>query len=122
MSDPAADADHGVMNQMMLEERRHAVVRSACVAKEDPCSTETQARHFSGLIAAVESVRPARPDLSARGAMPAAGVIADAVLSAMTRWSQENSPGSPSALAEELVDVRPEWITRASSDRQGADE
>jgi hypothetical protein len=112
----------GVMNQMMLEGGRHTVVRSALTATEDPCSKETRARHFSGPIAAMECVRAARPDLSARGATPGARVIAGAVLSAMTRSLQENNPGSPSALAEQLVDLLPEGITRASSDRRGVDE
>jgi hypothetical protein len=112
----------GIMNQMMLEGRRHTVMRTARAATEDPCSTETQARHFSGPIAAVECVRAARPDLSARGATPAAGVIAGAVLPATTRSLQENNPGSLSALAEELVALLPEGITRAPSDRRGVDE
>jgi AcrR family transcriptional regulator len=61
---------------------------------------------------ALPAVRAARPDLSTRGANQAARVIAGAVLAAMMWWLQEDDPGAPSVLAEELMDLLPEWITR----------
>ena len=60
-------------------------------------------------------VRATRPDLDARGASQAAHVIAGAVLSGMTWWLREEDPSVPSALAEELVDLLPEWYTRPSA-------
>jgi AcrR family transcriptional regulator len=58
------------------------------------------------------AVQAARPDLSARGVDQAARVIAGAVLSTMTWWLQQDDNRPPSVLAEELVDLLPEWFTR----------
>jgi AcrR family transcriptional regulator len=66
---------------------------------------------------ALPAVRATRPDLSARGVGQAARVIAGAVLSVMIWWLQEEEPGPPSALAEELVSLLPEWFTHPSAAR-----
>ena len=67
-------------------------------------------------------VRAARPDLDARGADQAAHVIAGAVLSGMAWWLREEVPCEPPVLAEELVDLLPEWYTRPSAARREAGE
>jgi len=65
-------------------------------------------------------VRAARPDLDARGASQAARVIAGSVLSGMAWWLREEDPSVPSVLAEELVDLLPEWYTRPLAARREA--
>jgi AcrR family transcriptional regulator len=69
---------------------------------------------------ALPAVRAARPDLHARGTAQAARVLAGAVLSVMTWWLHEGAPGSPSAFAEDLVDLLPEWSARPSTARREA--
>lgn len=66
---------------------------------------------------ALPAVRAARPESSARDASRAARVIAGAVLSTMIWWLQEDDPGVPSVLAEELVNLLPEWFTQPSAAR-----
>jgi AcrR family transcriptional regulator len=63
-------------------------------------------------VESLPAVRHARSDLTDRGVMQAARVIAGAVLSTMTWWLQENDDRPAEVLAGELFDLLPQWFTK----------
>ncbi|WP_228553743.1 TetR/AcrR family transcriptional regulator [Catenulispora pinisilvae] len=73
-------------------------------------------------VETVPAVREARPDLDDRDASRAAHLIAGAVLSTLIWWLRESEPAEPSVIAQDLMDLMPEWFVDPSGARKDAEE